>query len=78
MTTAILYAYQRDGVLNHNTICNSPKGAAELARVYCVNMVQDAIGPKSNRHTNAWTELTQTGRLELVELYCRVSKVEGK
>ena len=71
MTTAILYAYQRDGVLHPATICTTPKLAEEAARVYCCYTVQDKPNT-GTMHGQAWDYLTKTGRVQPVELYCRI------
>ena len=76
MTTHIYYAYKRDGVINENTICLTPKMAEQAARVHCVNSIHDHPNPEQlNKSPNAWEHMKQTGRIEMVALYCRERRV---
>lgn len=71
MTTHIFYGAKRDGKLHPATICDNPKHAMDLARIYCHNSIADRPDQNSNYGQSAWDHLIETGRIQVVELYCR-------
>lgn len=74
--THIRYAIKRDGVIHDATICATPEAAIMAGKVYCQNAVHDRENPDATWGKSAWQHLTQTGKVQLVELYCREIPME--